>query len=97
MSYQDKIVRFKLIQGLSDHEIKDSVLSGKDKTLDETVSMIEAKESGKTATKTVLALTNIAKVQAIGNRPIKRLCWFSDRRHHKPRQCSAYRQTMHKV
>ena len=49
ISYQDNIVRFKLIQGLIDQEIKEYILSEEDKPLDDTVKAIEAKESGKIA------------------------------------------------
>ena len=47
------MIRFKLIAGLYDSEIKEDILSSEDKTLDETVKCIEAKESGKIARKTV--------------------------------------------
>ena len=43
------MIRFKLIQGLYDSEIKEDILSSEDRTLDETVKIIEAKESGKIA------------------------------------------------
>ena len=36
-----------MIAGLYDSEIKEDILSSEDKTLDETVKAIEAKESGK--------------------------------------------------
>ena len=49
VSYQDSVVRFKLIQGLTDSEIKEHILSEEDKSLDDTVKAIEAKESGKLA------------------------------------------------
>ena len=51
--YADSMIRFKMIAGLYDSEIKEDVLSSEDKTLDETVKAIEAKESWKIARKTV--------------------------------------------
>ena len=51
------MIRFKLIAGLYDSEIKEDILSSEDKTLDETIKIIEAKESGKVARKTVDATT----------------------------------------
>ena len=56
------MVRFKLIQGLTDPEIKEHILSEEDKSLDETVKAIEAKESGKIARKTIGVPTSPAKV-----------------------------------
>ena len=53
VSYADSVIRFKLIAGLYDTEIKEDILSAEDKSLDETVKAIEAKESGKLARKTV--------------------------------------------
>ena len=53
VSYADSIIRFKLIAGLCDSEIKEDILSSEDKSLDDTVKAIEAKESGKLARKTV--------------------------------------------
>ena len=54
LSYSDSVIRFKLIAGLSDEEIKEEILSSQeDKNLEETVKEIEAKESGKLARKTL--------------------------------------------
>ena len=53
VSYADSIIRFKLIAGLNDLEIKEDILSSEEKTLDETVRAIEAKESGKIARRCV--------------------------------------------
>ena len=53
MSYNDEVTRFKLIAGLHDIDIKEDILSVEDKNLEETVKMIENKESGKQAKKTV--------------------------------------------
>ena len=58
ISYADKIIKFKLIAGLVDQEIKEDVLSNREeRTLDSTVKEIEAKESGKLARRTVGATT----------------------------------------
>ena len=62
VSYQDSVVRFKLIQGLTDPEIKEHILSEEDKSLDDTVKAIEAKESGKIARKAIGVSTSPAKV-----------------------------------
>ena len=62
--YSDSVVRFKLIAGLCDEEIKEDILSSQEeKNLEATVKEIEAKESGKLARKTVGA-SAAAKVQA---------------------------------
>ena len=53
MSYGDQVIRFKLIAGLQDIDIKEDILSTEDKSLEETVKMIENKESGRQAKKTV--------------------------------------------
>ena len=45
--YVDSVIRFKLVSGLYDPEIKEDILSLEERTLDETVKTIEAKESGK--------------------------------------------------
>ena len=65
MSYQDSVVRFKLIQGLTDPEIKEHILSEADKSLDDTVKAIEAKESGKIARKAIGVSTSPAKVNIL--------------------------------
>ena len=49
VSYANNITRFKLVAGLVDEEIKEDVLSAGEKTLDETVKILEAKESAKKA------------------------------------------------
>ena len=49
VSYADSITQFKLVAGLVDEEIKEDVLSAGDKTLEETVKIVEAKESAKRA------------------------------------------------
>ena len=74
MSYQDSVVRFKLIQGLNDPEIKEHILSEEDKSLDETVKAIEAKESGKIARKAIGVSTSPAKVNFTGDGSANRRC-----------------------
>ena len=46
MSRLDSVNGTKLITGFGDPEIKEDILRAEDKTLDETVKVIEAKESG---------------------------------------------------
>ena len=53
VSNADSIIRFKLIARLCASEIKDDILSSEDRSLEDTVKAIEAKESGKLARKTV--------------------------------------------
>ena len=74
ISYQDNVVRFKLIQGLTDQEIKEHILSEEDRSLDDTVKAIEAKESGKIARKTVGVTTSPAKVSLVGDIGSHRRC-----------------------
>ena len=47
--YLDSLVKFKLVSGLLDSEIKEDILGGDEKLLEETVKAIEAKESAKRA------------------------------------------------
>ena len=49
VSYSDSLVKFKLVSGLLDSEIKEDILGGDEKSLEETVKAIEAKESAKRA------------------------------------------------
>ena len=49
VSYSDNLIKFKLVSGLLDSEIKEDILGGDDKSLEETVKAIEAKESAKQA------------------------------------------------
>ena len=81
VSYADSIIRFKLIAGLSDAEIKEDVLSAEDKTLDETVKAIEAKESGKLARKTVgvTGASSASKAAAVTTGATPRTCDYCGR------------------
>ena len=67
ISYSDSIIRFKLIAGLYDSEIKEDILSLEEKSLDETVKTIEAKESGKLARLTIGAPSAPAKVSSMSS------------------------------
>ena len=49
VSFAEDVTQFKLISGLADEEIKEDVLGSGDKTLEDTVKFIEAKESAKRA------------------------------------------------
>jgi hypothetical protein len=49
MSYVDHITRFKLVAGLVAEEIKEDIIGTDEKTLEETVKAVEAKESAKRA------------------------------------------------
>ena len=49
MSYSENLIKFKLVSGLLDSEIKEDILGGDDKSLEDTVKAIEAKESAKRA------------------------------------------------
>ena len=82
VSYADSMIRFKLIAGLYDSEIKEDILSSEDKTLDDTVKAIEAKESGKIARNTVGASNNhpVATVKPVVH-PVKR-CGHCNRTGH---------------
>ena len=74
VSYADSMIRFKLIAGLYDSEIKEDILSAEDKTLEETVKQIEAKESGKVARKTVGAssVPNVPSVKPVLSQQVVR-------------------------
>ena len=47
VSYSDSLIKFKLVSGLLDSEIKEDILVADNKLLEETVKAIEAKESAK--------------------------------------------------
>ena len=49
VSYADHLTKFKLVSGLVDTEIKEDILGGEDKSLENTVKAVEAKESAKRA------------------------------------------------
>ena len=49
VSYTDSLTKFKLVSGLVDSEIKEYILVAEDKSLEDTVKAIEAKESAKRA------------------------------------------------
>ena len=78
VSYADSIIRFKLIAGLSDAEIKEDILSAEDKNLDETVKAIEAKESGKLARKTV-GVSGASRAAAVTSGAPPRACDYCGR------------------
>ena len=56
ISYAYNVVHFKLITGLQDSEIKEDLLSCKEKSLEDTVKTIEAKESRKLARQKVIVI-----------------------------------------
>ena len=96
ISYQDNVVRFKLIQGLTDQEIKEHILSEEDKSLDDTVKAIEAKESGKTARKAIGVTTSPTKVNLVGDGSSHKRCNCCGRLGHnsdrlsREKECPAY-------
>ena len=53
ISYHNNVVRFKLIQDLTDLDIKEHILGEQDKSLEEMVKAIEAKECGKLTRQTI--------------------------------------------
>ena len=85
VSYCDKVIQFKLIAGLQDIDIKEDILSTEDKSLEETVKMIENKESGRQAKKTV-GLQKPAQINKIQPEPGHLQC----------SHCPAYNQICHK-
>ena len=81
---------------MTDQEIKEHILSEEDKSLDDTVKAIEAKESGKIARKTVGVTTNPAKVSLVGDSDSHRRCNCCGRLGHnsdrpsREKECPAY-------
>ena len=65
VSYADSIIRFKMIAEVYDSEIKEDILSSENRTLDETVKQVKAKESVKFARKTVGASNPVASVKPL--------------------------------
>ena len=49
VSYADNVIRFKLVSGLMDEEIKEDVLAAGDRDLETTVMLIVSKEGTKKA------------------------------------------------
>ena len=105
VSYNDKVIRFKLIAGLVDLEIKEDILSMNDETLEETVKTIENKESGKMAKKTVGVLTPHGQVSVVkedNEVGENSKCSYCGRRGHgsgrqeRENKCPAYNQSCNK-
>lgn len=67
-SYADPILRYKLVAGLADGDIKEHVLGEADQTLEETIKMIEAKESGKRA-KAAIGGTQMPHANRVNTQP----------------------------
>ena len=101
VSYSDQVTRFKLIAGLHDIDIKEDILSIEDKALEETVKMIENKESGRQAKKTVGAQSP-ALVNRIQSEGLKYPCTHCGNKTHgssqseREKSCPAYSQKCHK-
>ena len=101
VSYADSVIRFKLISGLSDQEIKEDILSVEDKTLDETVKAVEAKESGKVARRAVGNSTAPSKVAGVADATSKQTpkCGYCGRSGHtsdisdREKNCPAWNKT----
>ena len=97
VSYSDQVIRFKLIAGLHDIDIKEDILSTEDKDLEETVKLIENKESGRQAKKTVGA-QNHGMVNKIEPEGKQRSCTHCGRNTHgssrteRESNCPAYNQ-----
>ena len=88
VSYADSITQFKLVAGLVDEEIKEDVLSAGDKTLEETVKIVEAKESAKRAKSSLTqnsSQSSINKVSGENKNDIKNMkeCKYCGRQNHK--------------
>ena len=49
VSYADSLIKFKLVSGLLDSDIKEDILGAEDKSLKDTIKATEAKESAKRA------------------------------------------------
>ena len=97
VSYADSMIRFKLIAGLYDTEIKEDILSVEDKTLEETIKAVKAKESGKIAKKTVGATSvpNVPSVKPVLSQQVVR-CGHCNRTGHgsslqeREKKCPAF-------
>ena len=95
VSYADSIIRFKLIAGLLDAEIKEDILSSEDKNLEETVKAIEAKESGKAARKVigVQGVPSVSSSAVTETPPPHSNCSFCGRAQHsqdREKSCPAW-------
>ena len=101
VSYSDQVIRFKLIAGLQDIDIKEDILSTEDKGLEDTVKMIENKESGRHAKKTV-GVQGPAQVNKVQPEISHHPCTHCGRKTHgssqpeREKNCPAFSQKCHK-
>ena len=70
VSYTENITLFKLVSGLVDEEIKEDILSRGEKSLDDTVKSIEAKESAKRAKSSLIHTPTHAQVSKVGENAV---------------------------
>ena len=93
------MIRFKLIAGLYDSEIKEDILSADDRSLEDTIKLVEAKESGKIARKTVGASNtpHVPSVKPVLQQVVR--CGHCNRTGHssspqeREKKCSAFNKT----
>ena len=97
VSYADNVIKFKLVAGLIDEEIKDDVLGTADLNFEATVKMIEGKEGARQA-KQSLSQSLTGQVSQVGEVKLRN-CTHCGRSGHKgdsterEKHCSAYGKT----
>ena len=83
VSYADHVIRFKLVSGLSDEEIKEDVLAAGDLDLEKTVKLIESKEGAKKAKANLNSTNNVTgQVSKVDGAPRSKLCSHCGRSGH---------------
>ena len=98
VSYADHVIRFKLVSGLVDEEIKEDVLAAGDLTLEKTVKLIESKEGAKKA-KTSLTNNSSGQVAKVDGTPRIKRCSHCGRTGHgstpteREKSCPAFGKT----
>ena len=97
VSYADNVIKFKLVAGLVDEEIKEDVLGTTDLDLEATIKMIEGKEGAKKA-KQSLSQSFTGQVSQVGKVKLRN-CTHCGRSGHqgnstdREKHCPAYDKT----
>ena len=97
VSYADHVIRFKLVSGLMDEEIKEDILAAGELDLESTVKQIESKEGAKKAKNSLSGNgTNSGQVSKVDDSPRRKPCSHCGRQDHgsspkeRERSCPAF-------
>ena len=96
VSYADQVIRFKLVSGLVDEEIKEDVLAAGDLDLETTVKMVESKEGAKKAKTSLNSNASAGQVSKVDGSLRVRSCSHCGKTDHgssaqeRERSCPAF-------